>query len=117
MTVRSVTLAFLNFVIVAILISTLSAYSAPASAFSVKVFDARTGTDIANIPVTGVHEDGIQTVNQWTNSNGIANFSLSPGNWRFTTCHQNIIYGSTGGNTASTWLVACYQLFIPLVAK
>ena len=123
MTTRSLLLVSSN-VLTAILIALIVnllvltiAQGASTSAFSVNVFDARSGNAIVRMTVGGVLENSSETVTQQTDVNGMAHFNLAPGNWRFTACHQSILFGSSDGHTASTWLVACNQLWLPLVTK
>jgi len=101
--------------IIAALMFVVSAQSTPASVFSAKVFN-QTGYNIAGMTVTGVSEDG-QIVSQQTDVDGMVHFELSPGRWRFTTCHQSSIHDSISGSSTSTWLVKCNQVFVPLVIK
>jgi len=107
------------FVVVCLVLVAQPVHAEPQSAFSVMVFDRVSGEPVAGMSVIGApDDDALALVALQTDSDGMADFGqLSPGNWRFSTCGQTVVYGSADGDTAATWLVACSRLWLPVVGR
>ena len=96
------------------LIIPLPAVAATQSALSVEVH--LTHGPLAGEVVTATQGNALIAIA--TDATGMARFGdLAPGDWLISACGQEMSFGSSGGNTAATWMVDCNRLWLPVLAR
>lgn len=89
-------------------------HAATQSALSVEVHLAN--APLAGEMVTAGQDNALIAIA--TDATGMAQFGdLAPGDWLISACGQEMMFGSSSGNTAATWRIDCRRLWLPMLVR